>query len=72
VSLQDMLMDYFTLFGSKACVFDDLCLFVDVFAKMDREALLRAVQQLQEVVNSEPVDFNCLDEDLKKNVSKFN
>lgn len=67
-AVHDMLMDYFTLFGAKTCVFDDLCLFLDVFDKIDREALLRFIQHLQQVVNSEPVDFGCPDEELKKNV----
>ena len=62
-------MDYFTLFGSKTCVFDDLCLFVDVFEKMDRDAVLGILQQLHHVVHSEPVEFDCPDQDLKKNVS---
>ena len=69
--VKDILMDYFTLFGAKTCMFDDLCLFLDVFDKIDREVLLRFVQHLQQVVNSEPVDFLCPDEDLKKNVSHF-
>lgn len=63
-----MLTDYFMLFGAKTCVFDDLHLFVEVFNDIDREAVLRFIQQLQEMVNSEPVDFDCPDEELKKNV----
>lgn len=67
-SLQDLLVDYVTLFGAKTCVFDDLYVFVEVFSEIDREAVLRFIQQLQEMANSEPVDFDCPDEELKNNV----
>ena len=61
-------MDYFKLFGTKSCMFDDLCLFLDVYEKIDREAVLRFVKRVQEAVEAEPVDFDCSDEHLKLNV----
>lgn len=67
-----MLMDYFHLFGTKSCVFDDLSLYVGLFNKINREAVLHFVQQVQEMVTSEPVDFDCPDEEMKTNVSVIN
>lgn len=64
-----MLTDYFKLFGTKACVFDDLCLFLDVFKKIDKDSVMRFLQWVQQLVDSEPVQFDCADEDLKTNVS---
>ena len=68
-SIEDILMDYFKVFGTKSCVFDDLCLFLDVYEKIDKEAVLRFIQQIQALVDSEPIDFDCSDEHLKTNVS---
>ena len=62
-------MDYFKIFGTKGCVFDDLSVFLDVFMKIDKESVMRFLKQVQELVESEPVQFDCSDEDLKTNVS---
>ena len=61
-------MDYFKLFGTKSCVFDDLCLFLDVYEKIDREAVLCFMDRIREMVESEPIDFDCSDDQLKVNV----
>lgn len=68
VRFQDMLMDYFLLFGKKSCVFEDLRLPLETFNKINRDAVLHFIHQVQDLVNSEPVDFNCPDEHLKENV----
>ncbi len=61
-------MDYFKMFGTKSCMFDDLCLFLDVYNKIDKEAVLGFVRLVEEMVAAEPVDFDCSDEHLKINV----
>lgn len=64
-----MLMDYFTIFGTKNCVFDDLRLFVELFYKIDRNAVSNFIRRVQELVTSDPVEFDCSEEHLKINVS---
>ena len=61
-------MDYFRLFGTKSCVFDDLILFLDVFNRINREAVLIFIHQVQELVDSEPIDFDCPSSVIKENV----
>ena len=63
-----MLMDYFSVFGSKPCVMDDLCLFVEVFDQINHDSVLSFTQRVQQLIESEPVDFDCSEEDLKQNV----
>ena len=64
-----MLTDYFTIFGTKNCVFDDLRLFVELFNKIDGDAVSNFIRQVQELVTSDPVEFDCSEEHLKINVS---
>lgn len=66
--IEEMLMDYFTIFGTKDCVFDDLRLFVELFDKIDRESVSNFIRRVQELVTSDPVEFDCSEEHLKINV----
>ncbi len=61
-------MDYFRIFGTKACVFDDLNMYADTFNKIDRSSVLAFNQRVQDLVNSEPIDFDCSDDLVKENV----
>ena len=52
-------------------MFDDLRTFLDVCGKVDNQAVLHFLQQVQDQVESDPVDFDCPDDLIKKNVRKF-
>lgn len=66
----DMLMDYFRLFGTKNCVFDDIMRYIspDGLAAGDVEKFVKEVDTL---VTSQPVDFDCPPEDVKENLSRM-
>lgn len=64
-----MLSDYFKLFGTKSCVFDDLRIFLDLCGKINNQAVLQFLQLVQEQVNSHSIDFDCPDDLVKKNAS---
>ncbi len=63
-----MFIDYFKIFGTKGCVFDDLRMFLDVCGKVDNQAVLQFLQYVQDEVDSTPIDFDCSDDLIKENV----
>ena len=58
-------MDYFHLFGTKNCVFEDLKMFLNEFPADDVKEFLR---RINEKVQAEPVDFDCPASKTKENV----
>ena len=65
-------MDYFKLFGTKNCVFDDLRTFLDLCGKINNQAVLQFLQLVQEKLNTDVIDFDCPDDLIKQNASANN
>lgn len=65
---QELLMDYFHLFGTKSCVFDDLKPYLDS-KTMPPDIVQGFLDQVEQEINSNPLDFDCPPEQIRENVS---
>ena len=66
--VSSMLGDYFVLFGTKGCCFNDLSPFLELFPQ---DQIHLFVSQLERTVGSDPINFDCSHLDLKQNVSLY-
>ncbi len=62
-------MDYFRLFGTKNCVYDDLERYVTPGA-LPGDNVERFLQEVDGQVLKDPIDFSCPPDKIKENVSE--
>ncbi len=62
-------MDYFRLFGTKNCVYDDLVKYVTL-GGLPGDHVDRFLREVDEQLRGEPIDFACPPEKIKENVSE--
>ena len=61
-------MDYFRVFGTKNCIFDDLRVHVSPDG-LPGEEVERFVKEVETLVASQPINFECPLEEVRENVS---
>lgn len=62
-------MDYFRLFGTKNCVYDDLVRYVTP-GGLPGDHVDRFLRAANEQVHKDPIDFHCPSNKIKENVSE--
>ncbi len=60
-------MDYFRLFGTKNCVYDDLVRYVTP-GGIPGDHVERFLREVDEQVHKDPIDFGCPSDETKENV----
>ncbi len=60
-------MDYFRLFGTKNCVYDDLVKYVTL-GGLPGDHVERFLREVDDQTRGEPIDFDCPPDKIKENV----
>jgi N-terminal acetyltransferase B complex non-catalytic subunit len=61
-----LLVDYFSVFATKSCCFDDLRAYFEFFSP---DELKRFMVMAESKITENPINFDCSEEDMKRNVS---